>query len=162
MPVVVKEFTFDAAHQLVGHCGKCSRIHGHTYRLRVAVEGPVKTEDGSDKGMVIDFGDLKKIVQERVINLLDHKFIACGDEPIIQLFDEDCVEGIVRDSYGVAYESRDVFGEDGVIIIGKRTTAENIAEWIFYRLMPYIKNLAYIELHETPTSFVRVTNPLKE
>lgn len=63
-----KEFTFDAAHFLTKYHGKCENLHGHTYRLRVTVEGPV----GED-GMVMDFVRLKSIVKEDVIDRYDHQ-----------------------------------------------------------------------------------------
>ncbi len=65
---VSKEFTFDAAHFLTKYQGKCERLHGHTYRLRVTVEGPV-----GDDGMVMDFVELKKLVREKVIDRYDHQ-----------------------------------------------------------------------------------------
>ncbi|RKZ00014.1 MAG: 6-carboxytetrahydropterin synthase QueD [Candidatus Hydrothermota bacterium] len=68
--LVSKEFKFDAAHNLTRYKGKCERLHGHTYRLRVTVEGTLNDED-----MVIDFGELKQIVQEKIINLLDHSYL---------------------------------------------------------------------------------------
>ena len=66
---IYKDFTFEAAHQLpnvpAGH--KCARIHGHTYDIRIVVEGPV----GERTGWVQDFDDLK-IAIEPVIRELDH------------------------------------------------------------------------------------------
>ena len=56
---------------LPNHPGKCRRLHGHSYRLEVAIERPVEAESG----MAIDFGDLKKIVHERVVDRLDHQYI---------------------------------------------------------------------------------------
>jgi 6-pyruvoyltetrahydropterin/6-carboxytetrahydropterin synthase len=64
---VTKKFTFSAAHFLTKYKGKCENLHGHTYKLTVTVEGDMK-----DDGMVIDFVELKKIVNERVIDKLDH------------------------------------------------------------------------------------------
>lgn len=65
-----KEFTFDAAHFLPhvppGH--KCREMHGHTYRLRVWIEGPLNPK----LGWVMDFADLKAVVKP-VIEQLDHK-----------------------------------------------------------------------------------------
>lgn len=66
-----KIFQFCAAHQLVDYDGPCSRLHGHNYELRVSVEGAVQ-EDGKEAGMVIDFGELKKIVNAEVLSILDH------------------------------------------------------------------------------------------
>ncbi|MDR2180630.1 MAG: 6-carboxytetrahydropterin synthase QueD [Synergistaceae bacterium] len=65
-----KEFTFDAAHNLVHYHGKCEALHGHTYRLGVTLEG---TPD--EEGMVLDFCELSRIVQERVLSRLDHSYI---------------------------------------------------------------------------------------
>ncbi|SHH58566.1 6-carboxytetrahydropterin synthase QueD [Thermosipho atlanticus] len=67
---VSKEFTFDAAHNLVKYHGKCENLHGHTYKLVVTVAG-----EKNEEGMVIDFLELKKIVQENVLNILDHAYI---------------------------------------------------------------------------------------
>ena len=55
---VSKEFTFDAAHYLTKYHGKCENLHGHTYRLRVTVEGNLDEED-----MVMDFCELKELVE---------------------------------------------------------------------------------------------------
>ena len=65
-----KEFTFDAAHNLVRYHGKCEALHGHTYRLAVVLEGTPDTE-----GMILDFCELSAIVKERVVSRLDHTYI---------------------------------------------------------------------------------------
>lgn len=69
MMEVFKEFTFDAAHYLpyVPETHKCRRMHGHTYRVRVVVRGPLDPK----LGWVMDFGDLKMLVQP-IIQQLDH------------------------------------------------------------------------------------------
>lgn len=68
-----KRWTFDAAHQLFDHDGKCAQPHGHTYTVELAVTGPVQPVDGRpDGGMVVDFGVLQeawKIVEPT----LDHR-----------------------------------------------------------------------------------------
>ena len=72
MMELFKEFTFEAAHLLpnvpVGH--KCARLHGHSFKLIVHVEGPVDPE----LGWVIDFGDISAEVKP-VINELDHYYL---------------------------------------------------------------------------------------
>jgi len=67
---VTKCFSFDSAHFLPGYDGKCSRVHGHTWRVAVTVEGTVDPATG----MVVDFAVLKKIV-EPWIELLDHRVL---------------------------------------------------------------------------------------
>jgi 6-pyruvoyltetrahydropterin/6-carboxytetrahydropterin synthase len=63
-----REFYFDAAHYLPHYKGKCEKLHGHTYRLEVVIEGNVKKD-----GMVVDFAKMKEIVESRVIEKLDHQ-----------------------------------------------------------------------------------------
>lgn len=65
-----KEFTFDAAHNLIRYHGKCEALHGHTYRIAVVLEG---TPD--EEGMILDFTILSGIVKERVVSRLDHAYI---------------------------------------------------------------------------------------
>jgi len=63
-----RRFHFDAAHYILDATEKqCEEVHGHTYTLEIVVEGEV----GED-GMVLDFADLKKLVND-VIRKLDHK-----------------------------------------------------------------------------------------
>lgn len=67
---VTKIFTFDSAHRLNDYIGKCANLHGHTYKLEVQVKG--RTDY---RGIVVDFGDLKQIVNEHIISKYDHKFL---------------------------------------------------------------------------------------
>ncbi len=67
-----KSFTFEAAHVLPHHPGKCSRLHGHSYRLDVALEGPLH-QDGPAAGMVEDFEAVTRVVKAAVVNELDHR-----------------------------------------------------------------------------------------
>lgn len=68
MVTVTKEFTFDAAHHLKEYVGPCANMHGHTYKMHVTVAG-----DLDETGMIVDFNDLKSIVQDAVISRFDHK-----------------------------------------------------------------------------------------
>ncbi|HYF80750.1 MAG TPA: 6-carboxytetrahydropterin synthase QueD [Symbiobacteriaceae bacterium] len=73
MPVymeVTRIFSFDAAHRLEDYVGKCNNLHGHTYRLELTVRG---TPD--HRGIVLDFGDLKRIFKEHYEPILDHKYL---------------------------------------------------------------------------------------
>jgi len=70
MVFLSRDFTFDAAHRIVDYSGKCENLHGHTYKLTVTIKGEV-----SSNGMVLDFTILKKIVNENIIDKLDHKYL---------------------------------------------------------------------------------------
>ncbi|MGH9282554.1 MAG: 6-carboxytetrahydropterin synthase QueD [Acidimicrobiales bacterium] len=67
---VTKSFTFEAAHRLPWHEGRCRDLHGHGYRLEVTVEGPV-----DHNGIVMDFDDLKAVVQREVVDRYDHAYL---------------------------------------------------------------------------------------
>lgn len=72
MITVTKRFSFEACHHLPYYKGACHNIHGHSYKLDVTVGGEVIEDKNNDKcGMIIDFKDLKDIVN-RVVNHLDH------------------------------------------------------------------------------------------
>ena len=60
--ILIKEFEFDAAHNLIHYHGKCERLHGHTYKLVVKLEGQPDKED-----MIYDFTQLKKLVKEEIL-----------------------------------------------------------------------------------------------
>lgn len=73
---ITKEFKFETAHALMGYDGLCKHIHGHSYELLVTVIGlPIEDESSPKLGMVMDFGDLKKIVKEEVVEKMDHCLI---------------------------------------------------------------------------------------
>lgn len=68
MVSITKCFEFEACHYLPNYNGKCANMHGHSYKLEVEVTGPIL-----QNGMVLDFGELKKIVNDLVTNIFDHK-----------------------------------------------------------------------------------------
>ena len=67
-----KQFAFEAAHVLPFHTGKCSRLHGHSYRLDVTIDGSLQTS-GPATGMILDFDELGRIVKTLVEDELDHR-----------------------------------------------------------------------------------------
>jgi len=69
-----KQFSFEASHVLPHHHGKCSQLHGHSYRLDVTVEGPLQS-GGPATGMVVDFDELSRIVRAQIIAELDHRHL---------------------------------------------------------------------------------------
>jgi 6-pyruvoyltetrahydropterin/6-carboxytetrahydropterin synthase len=78
---VTCEFTFEASHQLrrddwteaenEAVFGNCVRLHGHSYRLVVTVRGAIDERTG----MVLNFRDVKQLVDEQVISRLDHRHV---------------------------------------------------------------------------------------
>jgi 6-pyruvoyltetrahydropterin/6-carboxytetrahydropterin synthase len=83
---VTKEFRFEMAHALWNYDGKCKNLHGHSYILNVTVIGePVSDPLNSKCGMVIDFGDLKKIVNDAITDKMDHSVVFNKEAPTEQL-----------------------------------------------------------------------------
>lgn len=83
---ITKQFEFEAAHALHGYDGKCKNLHGHNYKLYVTVIGnPINDVSNPKYGMVIDFGDLKKIVKEEVVDVFDHTTIFNKNTPHLEL-----------------------------------------------------------------------------
>ena len=68
--LITKEFNFDAAHNLIHYHGKCERLHGHTYKLKIVLEGRP-----NDEGMIMDFCEISDIVKNNIISKLDHSYI---------------------------------------------------------------------------------------
>lgn len=73
---VSKDFEFSSAHFLPNYDGKCRNMHGHNYKLRVTVRGDVEHFKGDPKeGMVLDFSELKRLVNENIIDQFDHAIL---------------------------------------------------------------------------------------
>ena len=137
---ISKEIEFDAGHRVPSHGGKCRNPHGHRYRVRVTCVGEIINEPGRpDDGMLVDFGDLKGIVNEHVHDVLDHGFI---------VWDQDHDLFTALDGHGWL-----------VIRFPYIPTAENIARWAWGAIAPHLDGrfgkdlrLAEVAVWETPTS----------
>jgi len=83
---LTKEFNFEMAHALWNYDGLCKNIHGHSYKLFVTVMGePIADEKSPKLGMVIDFGELKSIVKNEVVDKYDHCVVFNHKAPIKEL-----------------------------------------------------------------------------
>lgn len=69
--IVAKKVSFDAAHYLPNYEGKCRNLHGHRWVVELAVKGEVN----SSTGMVIDFTELNRFLEQKVIERFDHKLV---------------------------------------------------------------------------------------
>ena len=73
---ITERFTLEMAHALRGHDGPCKHIHGHSYVLDVTLGGPPLRAPGDAKdGMVMDFTDLKTVMQTSVVDHYDHALV---------------------------------------------------------------------------------------
>lgn len=136
---ITKQFTFETGHALYGYDGKCKNVHGHSYKLSVTVIGqPIEDKEHVKLGMVIDFGDLKKIVKQEIVDVFDHATVFNKNTPHVELAKE--------------LEDRG----HNVILVDYQPTSENMildfAEKIKSFLPEHIK-LHSLRLQETETSF---------
>lgn len=136
---ITKQFNFETGHALYGYDGKCKNVHGHSYKLSVTVIGePITDTENVKFGMVIDFGDLKKIVKEEVVDIFDHATVFNKNTPHIELAKELQDRG------------------HHVILVDYQPTSENMvidfAAKISARL-PHSIQLHSLKLQETETSF---------
>ena len=136
---ITKEFTFETGHALYGYDGKCRNVHGHSYHLSVTIMGTPITDTSQVKlGMVMDFGDLKKIVKEEVVDPFDHATVFNKNTPHVELAQE--------------LESRG----HKIILANYQPTSENMvidfAERIQNRL-PDTISLHSLKLRETGTAY---------
>ncbi len=136
---ITKQFSFETGHALYGYDGKCKNVHGHSYKLSVTVSGsPISNTNNVKYGMVIDFGDLKKIVNEEIVDVFDHATVFNKNTPHVELAMELKKRG------------------HHVLLVDYQPTSEmmviDFAEKIQKRLPENI-TLHSIKLQETETSF---------
>ncbi len=86
---ITKQFKFETGHALYGYDGLCKNVHGHSYKLDVTIIGtPITDPKDVKNGMVIDFGDLKDIVNQEIVNPFDHATVLNISTPHIEIADE--------------------------------------------------------------------------
>lgn len=135
---VTKEFSFEMSHVLHNYDGPCRNVHGHSYRLFVTVVGsPVIDISDPKLGMVIDFGDLKKIVNEEIVHRFDHSVVVSTHQP------EEKVT-----------QFRKLFGN--TVVVDYQPTCENMVADFAARInsrLPAGVMLHNLKLYETATSY---------
>ena len=136
---ITKIFTFETAHVLYNYDGKCKNMHGHSYKLFVTVKGtPINDINDVKNGMVVDFGDIKKIVKEEIVDVWDHAVLLNALTPHKELGEDLAQKG------------------HKVIECNYQPTCENmlyeIAEKIKNKLPSHVQ-LAYLKLHEPENSY---------
>ena len=136
---ITKQFSFETGHALYGYDGKCKNVHGHSYKLSVTVSGtPILDASHVKFGMVIDFGDLKKIVKEEIVDQFDHATVFNQNTPHVELANELKNRG------------------HHVILVDYQPTSENMVIYFASRItsrLPHDVELHSLKLQETESSF---------
>ena len=142
---ITRRLEFDAGHRIPNHEGHCRHIHGHRYVIEVTLLGDILNHQGyADDGMVLDFGDIKKLTNELIVSKWDHAFlVAKEDESLVNFLDS--------------------IPDHKTVILEVIPTVENLAQTAFSILEPVFKNnfsgrlnLSRLRLYETPNCWADV------
>ena len=135
---ITKQFSFEMAHALRNYDGLCRNIHGHSYKMDITLAGqPLHEETSPKNGMVMDFGDLKRLVNEEIISLLDHALVL-NDKT------DDQLVAVLKQNY------------EKIVTVDFQPTTENLLNFIASKLkkrLPETVKLCRIRLRETDTSY---------
>lgn len=125
---VTREIDFCYGHRLLNYEGKCRYLHGHNGRAVIVIEAAGL----DDRGMVLDFSDIKRVVSQWIDQNLDHRMILHRDDPALPMLEK--------------------LGEP-MHVIDVNPTAENIARLIFD--YTHSQGFPVVETHlwETPRCF---------
>ncbi|MBI1937461.1 MAG: 6-carboxytetrahydropterin synthase [Ignavibacteriales bacterium] len=131
---IAKEFTWEMGHRLPFHEGKCKNLHGHSYKCMIELGGQSDTN-----GMILDYYDMKKII-EPILEELDHSFMVFGgDKELIEALDKLNSKKIVVDF---------------------QTTAENICIYLLDKIkssnLPANINSLKVRVLETENTYAEV------
>jgi len=81
---ITRKLEFDAGHRIPDHRSQCRNLHGHRYVIEITLEGDLVEAVGApDRGMVMDFADVKSLAMEHLVGQWDHAFIVYeGDQQV--------------------------------------------------------------------------------
>ncbi len=139
---ITKTIEWEMGHRIPNHIGKCKNPHGHHYKLELTLSGPIGSNKGSSsEGMIIDFGDISKLLSAAIYDTLDHSFMICEDDKIMSAF----------------FKKQENFK---AVIVPFIPTVENISQWCYNQIFPRIPENVVIEnlrVYETPNSWADFT-----
>ena len=145
MVTITRKLEFDAGHRIPDHRSQCRNLHGHRYVIEITLEGEiVDVEGASDRGMVMDFADVKALAMQHLVDRWDHAFLVYeGDEK-------------VRDFLATLPEHK-------TVVLDRVPTVENLAALAFDTLAVVYDDhygvnlrLRRIRLYETPNCWAEV------
>ena len=125
--------SFDSAHFLSGYEGKCRNLHGPRWKLEVTVSREELAQEGQIRGMIVDFGELKKDVKD-LADEFDHCLII--------------ERGTLKEKTMEALEEE----EFRIIQVEFRPTAENFARYFYERIKALGYQVSLVKVYETPNN----------
>ena len=145
---ITRRLEFDSGHRIPNHGGQCRHLHGHRYAIEVTLSGEVARRPGmADDGMVLDFGDIKRLTNQYVVEPWDHAFLVAQEDADL-----------------LAYLN--TIPNHKTVVMEKVPTVENLASAAFKILRPIFDEafdgrlvLSSIRLYETPNCWADVSRP---
>ena len=142
---ITRRLEFDSGHRIPNHDGQCRHLHGHRYAIEVTLTGEVADHPGkADDGMVLDFGDIKKLTNQYIVEKWDHAFLVAKEDANL-----------------VAFLA--TLPNHKTVIMEHVPTVENLANTAFQILLPVFANafgghlaLTSLRLYETPNCWADV------
>ncbi len=144
MLTITRKLEFDAGHRIPDHHSQCRNLHGHRYALHLTLTGTVVAEKGrSDKGMIMDFSDIKELANRHLIDQWDHAFLVYENDAAVRQF-------------------LDTLPGHKTVVLDRVPTVENLAQIAFDRLKRIFQDetglrLVKVTLYETPNCWAEVT-----
>ena len=144
MLTITRKLEFDAGHRIPDHNSQCRNLHGHRYALHITLTGEVIEQDGrSDKGMIMDFSDIKALANQHLVERWDHAFLVYENDVAVRQF-------------------LDSMPEHKTVVLDRIPTVENLARIAFDTLKAIFRSetglrLVQVRLYETPNCWADVT-----
>jgi 6-pyruvoyltetrahydropterin/6-carboxytetrahydropterin synthase len=142
---ITRRLEFDSGHRIPNHGGQCRHLHGHRYAIEVTLTGEVADHPGkADDGMVLDFGDIKRLTNQYIVEPWDHAFLVARED-----------EGLVAFLASLPNHK--------TVVMEHVPTVENLANAAFSILKPVFNEafggrleLTSIRLYETPNCWADI------
>lgn len=151
---VCKNITTETAHRLVNYSGKCAHIHGHSWQWEVCIE----VTRLQNNGIAVDFGELKRFLNDHIHELFDHSLVLCESDRLVRLCK---AEGLSLEHF----LSVDEHVPARVVVMDCNPTSENLALYAKRTLQngllrdldlaDYVKSVR-VRVNETCTSAAEV------
>lgn len=127
------EQSFDSAHFLSGYVGKCGNIHGHRWKVILEVQSMELRTDTQQRGMCVDFAELKKDLKKE-IEILDHTLII--------------------EKGSLKQKTLEILEEEGFLLVQMefRPTAENFSKYFYEIMSDKGYDVSVVHIYETPNN----------
>ncbi len=143
---ITRRLEFDSGHRIPNHGGQCKHLHGHRYAIEVTLTGEIADHPGKAYDcMVLDFGYIKRLTNQHVVELWDHAFLVAKEDEVLVSF-------------------LDSLPNHKTVIMEHVPTVENLANTAFAILQPIFQQafgghlvLTALRLYETPNCWADVS-----